>query len=776
MRKISIKLIFILLISSLLLPLIPIRADLATSQIPTFKYGVTGGAVGSWDGVLASAGFAGAVYAVDTLEAFIQWPVNWSGDKNDWIPQLATSWTITPWPDEMNYHPTDPFINTGGVRAIEFTLREGVKFHDGSDFNATVAKWNIDRHMVISGNLTGKLTPDLLTDEMYKAIFSYWLPASHWAQFETDTWNVSQFIGQPASYAEYGATKSSSSHPWWGWLYDWAYDGAYCRIKNVTITDDQQSGGKIKVYFNDWSAVFLYVDDHTMVSMEAYDDYFDIPIKGLGDVAGWEQPDVTGGYPTTGFPGHLIGTGPYKFIEHDDLLNQGTMEKFDDWWNASAMQAQGLHMVPEINIATFLTTTAGFNSRNLAMVTGDIDYTADDGQVVYGDMVASPNINYIETGVGLDRDFITLNCINETFWKDWADLGPSAINMTDGTYSSYPYLGDMRYLADVDDVDGRIYVDGINRALRKAVTYAFNYDTYINVVKGGRSVRSDGFLPSTNEYYNPSIPLATRDLTMARQTLIDDPFLNATIAARGLDISNSTQEWRDVADSNPIFEFKMLWDISNFDKVSVFGDSIKDIGMSLGGLNGAPDGNLLIQPDVYTVLFGEDIGSVPWFTSHGVPSLWGGLNYKYGPVAEYFYRSPGDAVYDPFSFSYSIFPFEGLTNVGFHYNATVDRWIDRTWFADQVTAQELWDNMTKHFQTYQYMEIMIASSLTGYAINKDWEFLMPAYSYAYVKYVAEAPVTPGEPIPGYPTLALTAITLVTATGLGYSFNKKRKRA
>ncbi|KKN13792.1 hypothetical protein LCGC14_1002720 [marine sediment metagenome] len=769
MRKFSTTLIFILMVSALFLPFFPVKAQ---STIPAFKIGVTGGAIGSWDGAIASAGFAGGVYSAETVEPLALWPTDWDGDFNTMIPVLATDWTITYWPEEMNYHPDGPFMNRGGVRAIEFTLREGVKFHDGSDFNATVAKWNIDRDIVISGNLTGKLTPDLLTDEMYKAIFSYWLPATHWSQFETDTWNVSQFIGQPASYAEYGATKSSSAHPIWGWLYDWAYDGAYSRIKNVTITEDKLSGGKIKVYYNDWSAVFLYVDDHTMYSMDAYKDYFDTPIKGLGDVSGFEQPDVSGGYPSTGFPGHLIGTGPYRFIEHDDVLGQGTMERFDDWWNSTAMQALDLHKIPEIFVATFPITTTGFQGRNLAIVTGDIDYTGDDGQLVYADMVASPDINYVETGIGLDRDFITLNNINETYWKDWADWGPSVVNLTDGTYSQFPWLGDMRYLEDVDDVDGRVYTDGINRAIRKAVSYAFDYDTYINVIRGGRAVRSDGFLPSTNEYYNPSFSPPYRDLTIARQALIDDPFLNATIAARGLDITNSTEEWNDVANSNPIFEFKLLWDISNYDKASVFGNSIKDIGMTLGGLNGAPDGNLLIQPDVYTVLFGEDVGSVPWFTAHGVPSNWGSLNYKYGPVAEYYYRSPGSADY---AFDYAIFPFEGLTNIGFHYNATVDRWIDMTWFVDRTTAQELWDNLTRHFNTYQYAEIMISSSLTGFAINKDFEWQLPRYGYAFVKYIGTFGGG-GVQIPGFEMAAVLSITIVAFTGIGLSLNRKRKRA
>jgi peptide/nickel transport system substrate-binding protein len=61
------------------------------------------------------------------------------GDINGKIyPNLATAWSVAP-----------------DKSSITLTLMKGVKFHDGSDWNATSAKWNID--MLISGKVTNYL-------------------------------------------------------------------------------------------------------------------------------------------------------------------------------------------------------------------------------------------------------------------------------------------------------------------------------------------------------------------------------------------------------------------------------------------------------------------------------------------------------------------------------------------------------------------------------------------------------------------------------------------
>jgi len=60
----------------------------------------------------------------------------WSGDDLQIEPGLATSWQVL---DENTW---------------EFKLREGVKFHDGSDFDAEDVKFSIERIPVVSGPTT----------------------------------------------------------------------------------------------------------------------------------------------------------------------------------------------------------------------------------------------------------------------------------------------------------------------------------------------------------------------------------------------------------------------------------------------------------------------------------------------------------------------------------------------------------------------------------------------------------------------------------------------
>jgi ABC-type transport system substrate-binding protein len=76
--------------------------------------------------------------------------------KGGMSPWLAEKYTVS---DDLKY--------------ITFNLRKGVKFHDGSDFNATAAKWNLDQQ------IAAKKQPywasvEIIDDSTIKVNFTFW--------------------------------------------------------------------------------------------------------------------------------------------------------------------------------------------------------------------------------------------------------------------------------------------------------------------------------------------------------------------------------------------------------------------------------------------------------------------------------------------------------------------------------------------------------------------------------------------------------------------------
>jgi ABC-type transport system substrate-binding protein len=747
------------LITSMILPFFPIKANAASVTIPPLKIGVESTGVGSWDGIIATSGFH-ADYGANALEGLVGYSAGWTGDPYDLTPVLASSWTIHEWPEEPNQL---GWINKGGIRAITLILRDDVTFHDGSAWNATVAKWNIDRNMVMTGNITGSIT--VYDIGVTKARTAYWVNAEDWVEYETDTWNVSQFVGQPGEYEGFGTSP------------DDYMIGRYSRIKNVTILEEGDPyGGTIKIYYNDWGGAgsqLLYGLDFLFISMDAYKDYSDRPIYGLGQVAEFPQPPYLTGdpddYPTTGFRGHMIGTGPYIFIQQNELIFQGgRMVRNPNWWNVTNAAREGLHQVEELAFAYFYPDD--LTGRTIGMVTGGIDIADDSiwgGNLIYDEIIADDDLRYKELGLEPTRTFITLNCINETYWKYWAD-NPSR---TPSEIKSRTELHDI-------DGDGTIHVDGIDRALRKALSYAFDYDTFINVSMQGRAVRSGGFLGVEHEFYNPNISLPYRDINIARQTLIDDPKWGPIVANRSLTINNATADWISVANGpNPIFKFKLMWEVSTTAQADLFSTNIKEIGIRLDTPDGKRDNDLKLVQNIYQVMIFR-LDEFPAFTYHGVPTNWPDSNYNNVPVIEYYYKSPGLPYVNGSGLAWPGVGYLGgqFFNIAFHYNETVDKWIEKMWFADRDTTRELMNNMTKHTQTWHYTEIMISQNSYGIAMDKDWDYFDIMGTWAFAKYLPASGGNGGVQIPGFQTAPLLAIAIITITGIGYSLNRKRKRA
>lgn len=175
--------------------------------------GVSAGIIsGNWDPVITDGYNILEYYKEGCLEPLLWLP----DDSTEPESQLASSWEYDYRPEELN---SLGFNNLGGVEAINITLRNGVNFHDGSNWNATVAKWNIDRLFLITGNLTGNANG--WSDQRNAG--NYWIDVSSVTPYFTANWNLSEYDApeaippgtppDPSRYSYYYLTDPEGSSP-----------------------------------------------------------------------------------------------------------------------------------------------------------------------------------------------------------------------------------------------------------------------------------------------------------------------------------------------------------------------------------------------------------------------------------------------------------------------------------------------------------------------------------------------------------------------------------
>jgi len=772
MRKYSKRLLLsFILMTSLFLPILSNVVIAETDETDPFTIGVAGPrSIGNWDITCASANI-GNYYEPSAIESLFAFPINTTGELDDLIPILATSWTFE---ERADGKTATGFMAYDGIKAMDINLRAGVTFHDGSNLNATVCKWNIDRVFYTLGNFDGCLegkvpggtTPLKYDPNVLGARSTYYLKVSDWAAFESADWNVTQFENKFASYGEYGSSPD--------------YYSRFPRISNVTILEDLESGGSVRIEFNDFRTGPNYLADIEMISMDAYKDYFNVSIWGYGQYEGdFPQDD-----PTT-FPGHLIGTGPYIFERHVVASDEGTMRRFDNWWNSSAQQADGYHKVERVVLAGFPHTEAGYASRNIAMLTGDIDWARDrsweplDAKL----METSPALTYESLGLEAYGESIILNCINETFWRYWDEIDENFY--WDMIPTAYGGTGP-NLAPGIVEPDYTIKAHGTNRAFRKALSYSFDYDTFVRVVSNDRVVRSGGFLGKAHKYYNPSIPLADTDLTVARQALIDDLYWGSIVAARGLTIANDTDDWNDVAKTNPIYKMEYNWDAAHIATRDLMRSALKDIGCGIVLEEDIPDTSTRFIDGTYTF---------PYFTTDGwafkvYATKVGGLAYL-----DAYFHSPGIVERDPDgpggfgviadweldvimggtgnTYPMSLFPYNAGSNLSFTYNETCDDIIDELWFANETREKELFDELTEWSQTFQYQHIWLGNDKMGQAISNEWDvdWHWDLFHFNLVKAVVGRR-TP--PIPGFSIGIVMSVSLIAFLGIVYTIIRKKK--
>ena len=337
-----------------------------------------------------------------------------------------------------------PTISLDGTE-YTITLRQGIKFHDGSDFNAAAVKWSFDRlcyFMNYSGNQD--LPPPFNVPLPYDI-----LPTQLGILYE-----------QP--------------------------DG-----KRVINKTEVLSTYQVKITLNEPKASFISILTHTGSSI-------------LSD-----EPGSTPPLDYYQLSDTLIGTGPFqyvRFIADVEVRFEGNPQYWGSPDNTGPPQLETLiySIVPDY-------TTLGYG-----LLSGDIDLIDSMDPSFIPQFQADPDIECDEYGNTLPVAWTTFN------------------------------------------------YDHIDLAMRRGLSWCFNYTYSIEVINEGMALRWPTYIPFGIPYANYNLDYPTHNLAGARQYLLDDPGYGATLAAAGIDENSPDSAWTALADgTTPLASLNYTFNLEN---------------------------------------------------------------------------------------------------------------------------------------------------------------------------------------------------------------------
>lgn len=213
------------------------------------------------------------------IDFMLQTLVTPSNDKlGSFEPELATSWTLAP--DRSHYI---------------FNLRKGIKFHDGTPWNAQAAKWNLERWLKSKRPKFDKLkSVEVIDDSTIKCNLSGW-DAVTLFDFGKDSYNIS-----PTAFEKNGPD----------WVkYNPIGTGAFKLVeykRNVRLRYD-----KVKDY---WMKGLPYLDGIHITQIK--DPMTAIASLKKGDVDAWMGVDSVSGAELKATGDFIINTnpGPHQLI------------------------------------------------------------------------------------------------------------------------------------------------------------------------------------------------------------------------------------------------------------------------------------------------------------------------------------------------------------------------------------------------------------------------------------------------------------------------------
>ncbi|TFH31027.1 MAG: ABC transporter substrate-binding protein [Promethearchaeota archaeon] len=216
----------------------------------------------------------------------------------------------------------------------------------------------------------------------------------------------------------------------------------------------------------------------------------------------------------------LIGTGPYKYAEQTE--NSLDLIAFDDWHGARPN-----YPIAEVQILYYpdsITKNDAFLKGNLDWVDSNLPYFLEQYEISPIHIVGE-----LHTGIGIE--YIGMNNLH------------------------------------------------INKTMRQAISWAFDYDYVIEELGGGYLSRLASPIPEGMRYNNPNLNYTTRNVTRARQILID-----AAIPPpeAGLHLYNDTW-WRNLTIAQPLATYNYTWALSGLkgDLGVLTKNNLREIGIKV---------------------------------------------------------------------------------------------------------------------------------------------------------------------------------------------------
>ncbi len=607
--------------------------------------GGVGGNLKDWDPAIGTTNSFGSV------EALIGYVADF-----EVIYILATEHTI----HERAPGVSSEGTNTGGISAVSFKLREGVEFTDGSAWNATVAKWNIDRITYISGYNNSHWSS------------RYWYnPMADAARFSSE-WNMSWAASAPF------ALSTDTGMP--------------IKIANtsVPLVNRTEIIGdyEIKLHLNKWTTTLGQLMAFGFISMETYKDFFHEAIIGYGDLEGYENAG------TDKELEHMVGTGPFK-LEYYDMVSTQTAKtvKNENYWNLTALNDDGLFVVDDFYTRYYSTNGA----RTQALLSGEADGSSFMLQAQLEDLPtleADPTLDVHK----VQRD-ASIDIVQFTTREGLDQFNPGVYGKTGGANSTF-----REYFPTWAEAKGwgtgMQAPAGVNKSVRKALSYAFDYDAYMEVayLNIGGGIRAKSPLGTESKFFDPSVPYPTFDLAIARAVLFADPYYADELAARSLTASSSNDDWVASSTTNPIQTFTYVGSIGST-KTDVLEEACHQLGFAM---------NITTTDSIFTKWMATkkamqfDMWNYMWLNFKETPMTFMGYGIRL------FYMT-GMCV--PYNTGY---------NFGLVMNSTLDAEMNEVLWQGGEVQKELFYNISDTLMNDIVPMIYIGMPQQGVVINAKW--------------------------------------------------------